>query len=564
MPLTFPSRFSDMARWVHRSFRAFFFAIALSLALCLTPVWGQAEPSLPLVGNQVDGYAVELDGQPIFQVRQGIPGIVSAQERTAIINERLKAIANDNAIAPTDIRAEDKGEETIVKAGDTVLFTVRQNDVAGLDQPRSQVASNLVQRLQSAVVDYRQARTTESLIRGLLLTIAGTIALLVVLKITQQLVAWLHKQIHAAGENGLLGVQFQNFQILSPQATEYVLMGLLQLARLLLFLLAFYLYLPFVLRQFPYTQEVGDRLNAEVYTRLQGIGVGFLQYLPNLFILLIIGYITSLVMGLAKLIIRELGRDTAYSWFYPEWVVPSIRIANVLILAIAAIIAAPYLPGFNSPSFQGISIFLGALLTLGSSSAVANAIAGIILIYTRAFRLGDVVRLNGTLGSVVEKSLFVTRIQTFKGEIVTIPNNTVLGSEVTNLSFISRETEQDLVLHTTITLGYDLPWRKVHETLIKAAIATKHILPEPHPFVLQTALNDYNVSYELNACTDRPELIPQIFTELHQNIQDYCNAADIEILSPAFTALRDGNHTTIPANYLPQGYQAPGFRIGAE
>lgn len=553
-----------MARWVHRSFRAFFFAMALGLTLFLTPVWGQTNSTVPLEGNQIDGYAVELDGKPIFQVRQGIPGLVSAQERAAIVNERLKAIANDYTIAPTDIRAEDQGEETIVKAGNMVLFTVRQNDIAGLNQPRSQVADKLVQQLQTAVADYRQARTIQSLTRGVLLTISGTIALLVILKITQHVVAWLRKQIHTAGENGLLGVQFQNFQLLSPQATEYVLMGLLQLARVLLILLFFYLYLPFILRQFPSTQGMGDRLNTEVYTRLQGIGVSFLQYLPNLFILLIIGYITSLMMGLAKLIIRELGRDASYTWFYPEWVVPSIRIANVLILAIAAIIAAPYLPGFNSPSFQGISIFLGALLTLGSSSAVANAIAGIILIYTRAFRIGDVVRLSGTLGSVVEKSLFVTRIQTFKGEIVTIPNNSVLGSEVTNLSFISRETEQDLVLHTTITLGYDLPWRKVHETLIKAAIATKHILPEPSPFVLQTALNDYNVSYELNACTDRPELIPQIFTELHQNIQDYCNAADIEILSPAFTALRDGNHTTIPANYLPKGYQAPGFRIGAE
>jgi hypothetical protein len=227
-----------MMRWFYRSFQVFLFAVALVLTLGLAPAWSQS-PFIPVAGNQVDGYPIELDGKTVFQVRQGIPGVVSAQERAKIINERLQAIANDYAIAPTDIRAENKGEETIVKAGDIVLLTVRKNDVEGLDQPQSQVTATLIQKLQTAVADYREARTIHSILRGIFFAIAGTIILLVVLQLTQQLVAWLRKQIHVASNTGLLGVQVQNLRILSPHATEYVLMGLLQLLRLGLFLLVF-------------------------------------------------------------------------------------------------------------------------------------------------------------------------------------------------------------------------------------------------------------------------------------------------------------------------------------
>ena len=288
---------------------------------------------------------------------------------------------------------------------------------------------------------------------------------------------------------------------------------------------------------------------------------GFVQYLPNLAVILIIAVLTYYIVQFAKLVITELGRDDAYPWFYPEWIQPTIRLATILLIIVGCIIAAPYLPGFNSPAFQGVSLFLGALFTLGSSSAIANAIAGVILIYTRAFRIGDIIQLGDTTGEVIEKSLFVTRILTFKREVITVPNASVLNSNVINFNAISRESNNHLVLHTTITLGYDIPWRKVHEVLIKAARMTTGIVSDPFPFVLQTALNDFNVSYELNAYSNCPQFMPQVYSDLHQNIQDCCNQAGIEILSPSYSALRDGNHSTIPSDYLPPDYNSPGFQI---
>lgn len=215
----------------------------------------------------------------------------------------------------------------------------------------------------------------------------------------------------------------------------------------------------------------------------------------------------------------------------------------------------------QSPAFQGVSVFLGVLFSLGSTSAIANTVGGVILIYTRAFQIGDRIMVGEVIGDVEEKSLLVTRLRTPKNILVTIPNSTLLGVNIINYSASYRDTKIPLILNTTITLGYDIPWRKVHSALIDAALKTDHILREPSPFVLQTSLNDFYVSYEINAYTNATKQLEPIYSQLHQNILDRCNEVGIEILSPHYSALRDGNQNTIPSDYLPQDYNAPGFRL---
>jgi small-conductance mechanosensitive channel len=228
---------------------------------------------------------------------------------------------------------------------------------------------------------------------------------------------------------------------------------------------------------------------------------------------------------------------------------------------LSAILIFPYLPASSSSSFQGVSIFIGAIFTFGSTAIIGNIISGIVLIYTRAFQLTDIIQVNGQRGKVIEKTMLSTRIMTPDNEVITIPNASLLVSDITNYSAVIRDQHQPLLLKTTITLGYDLPWRKVHQVLIDAAKQTEDILSDPEPFVLQTSLDDFYVSYTLKAFTNYPEKMPLIYSALHQNIQDKCNEADIEIMSPHYSNLRDGNQTTIPANYLPDDYQAPGFHF---
>jgi small-conductance mechanosensitive channel len=219
----------------------------------------------------------------------------------------------------------------------------------------------------------------------------------------------------------------------------------------------------------------------------------------------------------------------------------------------------PYLPGAGSDAFKGVSLFVGVLFSLGSSGAVGNIVAGVVLTYTNAFRVGDRVQIGETVGDVVERTMLVTRVRTIKNVDITIPNGTVLASQVIN--FTTQAADRGLILHSTVTIGYDVPWRQVHELLIAAAGATENVLAEPAPFVLQTSLDDFYVSYQINAYTELPAVMAQTYSLLHQNIQDRFNEAGVEIMSPHYGALRDGNQATIPADHLAKGYRAPTFRL---
>lgn len=518
----------------------------------------------PTVGNPVDGYPVRLENQIVFRVRQGIPGLVSAAERAKIISERLQAIANDPTIAPADLVIKDEGEVTVIQVNDLTLLTVRESDRAVYgNQTRQQLAQRAKASIETAIIQYRERRSFRRLLLGVFKTVVSTAILIAIFRAQAALFPRLFNQVRVRYETGTLSLRIGSLRLLGAGATRYLLVNLLKAIRLLLILTCLYLYLPFVLQLFPATEALGDRLLQMIAYQANQLVQGFIAYLPNLVTIALVMLVTYYALGLAKLVINELGRDDSYPWFYPEWTAPTTRLVSFLVIAIAGIIAGPYLPGFGSPVFRGLSIFLGVLFSLGSTSVIANAISGVILIYTRAFQLGDLVKMGEATGVVVETSLFVTRLRTPKNVVVTLPNSTVLNSHVLNFSATVRQNQGYLLLHTTVTLGYDIPWRKIHQVLVEAALATKGIVPEPKPFVLQTALNDFHVSYELNAYTDLSVKLFLVYSELHQNIQDYCNQNDIEILSPGYTALRDGNHSTIPADYLPANYIAPSFRVQA-
>src|SRR5262249_974477 len=244
-----------------------------------------------------------------------------------------------------------------------------------------------------------------------------------------------------------------------------------------------------------------------------------------------------------------------------DWAVPTYEIVRPLILALALVLIFPYLPGADSEALKGVSIFLGVLISFGSSSAIANLIAGVVLLYSRAFRIGDWVRVGGAEGKVITRTLLVTRLRTVKNVEISVPSSVMLTNAIEN--FTEKARSGTLILHTTVTIGYNAPWRTAHELLIAAARDSMHVLQEPAPFVLQTSLNDYHVSYQINAYTDAPDLQPWIYGDLHRNIQERFNAAGVEILSPMYNALRDGNTVTIPEAQRPADYRAPSFRVDA-
>lgn len=537
------------------------FIVALLLTLT-SPLLGIAQnPTQP--ENKIDGFPVMLDGKPLFFIRRGVSSF-SAEERANTITRRIERIAQNDSIPVENLTIEKLPDDNslYLSVDQEVILTVTEQDAKAYRSTPEVLAQQALQKIQFAITQYRQDRKPEQLLKNIIYTVIASFAFLIisfaVIKISGKIFPFIRRLI----ESLTPGIQIGNVEIISSSKISFFWLRVLRIIRLFVLFLLLFNYATFVLRLFPWTRVFGDSILGYFYQSLELVLSSIGKYLPNAFIIAIIIFITYYLIRLIKPFFTAIERgNLIIPGFYTDWAKPTYNILLVIIIAIAAIVSFPYLPGFDSPAFRGVSVFLGLLLSLGSTSAIANVIGGIILIYTRAFRIGDHIQIGDVIGDLIEKNFLVIRICTPTNKIITIPNSSLLSSNVINFSISSRELNRNLIIQTTITLGYDLPWRKAHKTLIEAALETEHILKEPAPFVLQTSLDNFYISYQLNAYTNQPNLMVIIYSELHQNIQDKCNEAGIEILSPSYTSLRDGNTTTIPENYLPSDYVAPPFRV---
>ena len=510
------------------------------------------------VATENPGVPVEIDGRAVLLVYAPVAGI-TPQERAEGIQSRIIALSRRKLLNYESIHAEDRGAWTEILAGTDRIMAVTEADAKAAERPRAQLAAEYTEIIRLVVRQYREDHTWRHFLTGVLYATFATICLVALLiglfaikrKAGGRIEQWLlHHKLPPT-------VSFL-FRLRHYMGRPFV--SIMYGTFWLMILSLVHTYVTVVLRFFPSTRYLSLQITQWLFSEFAAFGKAIIEYLPNLFLVVFISVATSYCIKLNRYIFEEIGQGKlAIRGFYPEWAEPTAKLVRFLILAGAAIVVFPYLPGSQSPAFKGISVFLGVLLSLGSTSAVAHVVAGTILTYMRAFQVGDFVRIGSDTGEVVEKTLLVTRICTQKKEVVTIPNGTVLGGVVINYSAEARQ--KGVIFHTTVTIGYNAPWRQVHQLLISAALTTDGVLHEPAPFVLQTALNDFYVAYELNAYTATPTNMQVVYSTLHQNIQDQFNEAGVEINSPHYAALRDGNRTTIPDGYLTSDYRNPVFEF---
>lgn len=511
--------------------------------------------------EEVKQAPVLVDGKEIFTIKSKL-GELSPEDRANEITNKLEEVAQNYSIVPDDIKVVNIEPLQFIQAENTIVAAFGEADAEAENLPLSQLVIERVDQIKQGIIDYRESRTKTSISWGIIKTIIATIVAVISLYLLNKVLPNIFNNVRRWQRQRLESVEFQGLQFISGRQVAKFISFLFTLIRIFLIFLVFYIYLPLVLSYFPWTQPIGIKILSYFWNSINLVIGGIMSYLPNVFIIAIIVLISYYLIRFSQILFNAIGEERiVFNGFYPEWAEPTYNLVIFLIIALAAVLIFPYLPASNSAGFQGISIFAGALFTLGSTAIVGNIVSGIVLIYTRAFQLGDVINANDKTGRVVEKSMLTTRIITPDNEVITIPNATLLASDITNYTASIRDQQQPLVLKTNVTLGYDVPWRKVHETLINAAKESEGILQSPEPFVLQTSLDDFYVAYTLKAFTNSPEQMGLIYSKLHQSIQDKCNEADIEILSPHYSAVRDGHQITIPENYLPDDYNAPGFRI---
>ncbi len=507
------------------------------------------------------GFPVAPFQDTLFFVYTNV-GSFSPTDRAISITTRIKKLYNDPNVNPDSITISTGETSTEIVYKDLVIMSVNELEAMWFNRRTDELAIEYRKAIQRAIRDERKANSILNIalrIGAIILIITG---IYVVILLINKLFKKLSERVIELKNSILKGIRFRGYQFLDSDRELQVVLFLLNLIRLIIIVFALYIALPLVFSVFPWTRGIAETLIGWVLSPLKRIFGGLFHYLPNLFTIMVIATITHYVLEFLKFVTGEIERGAlAIPGFYSDWAKPTFNIVRFILYAFSFIIIFPYLPGSESPIFQGVSVFVGVLFSLGSSSAISNAVAGLVITYMRPFKVGDRIKIGEITGDVIEKSLLVTRIRTIKNEDITIPNSTVLSGHTIN--YTTSAQQLGLILHTSVTIGYDVPWKQVHELLINAALSTTGILQDEKrkPFVFQTSLDDFYVSYQINAYTEQSHRMAAIYSDLHQNIQDKFNEAGVEIMSPHYKAARDGNMTTVPANYLAKDYQAPPFNV---
>ena len=511
---------------------------------------------------------VVFNGETLFSLTSRLQNI-SSSERAERVAIRIKRVAEDYSQSIDSLKSEKMANNVFVaSSSEREILILTNEDAQVVNRPLDELSSEYTEKIRAAIAQYRQQRSVSQTIRSTIYTILSLVAFLLVMRTLR----WIHKFNENFYKNWLRRHLAPDDNQSRSGLWEWLHIIGFDLYRLLyaihkiihwsVILVIAYLFIPLILSFFPLTHKLSDAILSGVSDTLSQLGNAFLDYLPNLFIIISIVAIIYYLSRYFKRFFGAIENETiSLPGFYTDWARPTYKLTVFLMVALTLALIYPYLPGADSASFQGISIFIGALVTIGGAGTLASLVGGFIIIYTRAYQIGDRIEVDNIKGDVVEKTILSTRICTLDNEVVTIPNSSIVGSNIVNYTAALRDFKRPLVLRATITLGYDVPWRKVYQTLVSAANATSYIIKEPAPFVIQISLDDYYVSYQLKAYTEHPQLMVKTYSELYENIQDKCNEVGIEIMSPHYHALRDGNQNTIPEDYLPKDYDTPGFHL---
>jgi len=479
------------------------------------------------------GYPVRLAGEEAFRIYE----TYGAREAVRIAEEHLLRIAQDPFYTP-DLLQTEPGENGVwIYYRDARVGFVSKDAAAILGVSAERRASQIIDAVEVAVARYHSRQAPEEWTRALLLAALATALLVAAVYLLRllyrRLVHWIEKSsgtgLKVAGQR--LGFR-STIRLASLQRRVLRLLYIFLNA----FLVIVYLQATFTI--VPLTRGYALSMIRYLLDPLRFVWQGLLANIGDFFFIVVIVALARLSLRGIRLLLTETASGTV--------VLPGIarehtdhlyKIVRLVVIAITIVMIYPYIPGSSSAAFQGVSLFAGALFTLGASSTAGNFIGGIVLIFSGSFRVGDRIKIGNVVGDVEESTLALTRLRTAKNELVTFANGSVLAQSLVNYSAIARK--DGVIVHTSVTIGYDAPWRKVHELLIAAAKRTGHLLDEPAPFVLQTSLNDFHVSYQINAYTREANRMMTILGELHQNIQDAFAEGGVEILSPTFTALRN-------------------------
>ncbi|MBW3517886.1 mechanosensitive ion channel family protein [Flavobacterium sp. NKUCC04_CG] len=495
------------------------------------------------------GTPVILLRDTLFSVYTKV-GALIPKERAKNISQKITDLYEDDFFEPEKIIAQPWENSIDITYGDLVIMSVSDLDALWFDQTKQELAEIYVKILKDTILKQKAENSIEKLLVRIGLVFLVVVVFSLLLVGINKLYTRVRNLLIAQKKHWLENLTYKNYVFLTSAQKLNVALVVLKGIKTFFILLLFYLAIPLVFSIFPFTQTWGEQLFGYIWLPFKSIFSAIFNYLPNLFSILVIYFVMKYFIRLVKYIFSEieLGK-LELSGFHKDWAMPTFSLVKILLYAFMFILMFPHLPGSDSPIFKGVSVFMGILFSLGSSSAISNMVAGLVITYMRPFKIGDQIKIGDMTGVVIEKNMLVTRLKTTKNEEITIPNSTVLSGNTTNYSVYAQAQEEGLIISTKVGIGYELSWSEAQQTLIEAALRTPLVLAEPQPFVFQTSHDDFYITYEINVYVKEVTKKAGILSTLHKNIQEVFNEKGIELLSPHFVAQRDGNTPIVPQEY---------------
>lgn len=506
------------------------FLLLVALPFVVAAQERDTQGSLPA---SIDRAPVTVDGKRLFFIH----GVASytAKERARRIQGAITRTARNPEIGTEDIVVFNLEDRTQIRAGETVLINVLDADAALEGLSRGTLADILLEKTQKSIADYRAERRPERLLKSSGFAVLYLLILAVLMWLVSRAFRWLESRAEKRLERNLRNIEARSQRLVHAGRIWLFLAGLFRTLKLVILVVLVYLVITSVLELFPWTRSLSGSLLNMFMAPLRGLWTGLVHATPGLIFILVLFLVFRYLLSLMRTFFRgvEHGRIRLAN-FDPDWAMPTFKIARVVLIVFGIVIAFPYIPGSDSLAFKGISVFVGVLLSIGSSSIISNIFAGLSMIYRRAFKVGDRVRIDEVFGTVREIRLQTTQIVTAKNESVVLPNSNIMNANILNYSQLARQ--EGLILHTTVGIGYDTPWRQVEAMLLTAADRADGVLAHPKPFALRKKLGDFAVEYELNVYCANPDGMLKTYSALHDNILDVFNEQGVQIMSPSYVA----------------------------
>ena len=494
------------------------------------------------------GVPVIAEGDTLFYLFTKRGGY-APQQRAQMTGAAIEEIGKRFNLRPDSVSIDHSDIVSDLMYGNKVLLSLTDQDALWEGVSRDSLAKERRQNVITKLHEMKAEHSVWRMAKRILYFLLVIVGQYLLFRLTNWLFRKLKVRILRLKDTKIKPVSIQGYELLDAQKQANLLVFLAGIGRYILMGIQLVITVPLIFIIFPQTEGLAYRLLGYIWNPIRNIFVDIIDYIPNLFTIVVIWYAVKYLVRMVLYLAREIeaGR-LKFNGFYPDWAMPTFHIVRFLLYAFMIAMIYPYLPGSKSGVFQGISVFVGLIVSLGSSTVIGNIIAGLVITYMRPFKMGDRIKLNDTTGDIIEKTPLVTRIRTPKNEVVTVPNSFIMSSHTVNYSTSARE--YGLIIHSEVSIGYDVPWRQVNQILIDAALNTPGVVDDPRPFVLETSLSDWYPVYQINAYIKEAHKMAQIYSDLHQTIQDRFNEAGIEIMSPHYMAVRDGNETTIPKDDL--------------